>query len=124
MPILTRNPTRPRRSWPGLLARTGAVALAGFLALFALDAGLSIGLLIHLLPALAVLAGGLIGWKAPGLGALWFLVLGLTSIPFFDTFAAPSVLLAVTMPLLLLAGLFAADSWHRRSTPRGTPGVA
>jgi len=95
-----------RRS-AGKAARTLAVVLAVLYVLFALDtAVLSVGFLVHLVPAGLVLAGAILAWRRPWRGAIWFGVGALVSIAAFRTWAAPERFLLLTLPLAVIAGLF------------------
>lgn len=105
-----------RRPWPGRMALTGAIALSVLLAVFAFDAIiLTPGFAVHLLPAAAVLAGGLLGARWPAVGFVWFLVIALLSVPFAGDAVPPRSMALVTGPLLLLAALHAAGLARRRA---------
>jgi hypothetical protein len=95
-----------RRS-AGRAARTLAVVLVVLYALFALDpAVLSVGFLVHLVPAALVLAGAILAWSRPRRGAALFGVAALVSIVAFRTWAAPERFALLTLPLAVIAGLF------------------
>lgn len=96
-------------------ARVLGLAVAAFLALFALDAfdtGLSVGALagfgVHLLPALVVglVAGA--GWRYPWVGAIGFGLLAAAYAAMVPT--RPDWILLISGPLALVAVLFAAGA--------------
>jgi hypothetical protein len=88
-------------------ARVLAIVLAVMYALFALDtAVLSVGFVVHLVPATLILAGVVLAWNRARSGAVWFGVAALASVLAFRTWAAPERFLLLTLPLAVIAGLF------------------
>jgi hypothetical protein len=120
-------PIRRLLHWlPRLLAIFGIL----FLALFALDvfgAGyapgeLMVALLMHLLPNLALLAALLIAWRWRRAGGALFVLLGVVSIFFFRTYRDPITFLIVSLPVLVVGGLFLLDDWLDTHQPQRTVG--
>lgn len=99
--------------------RALAIALALFLSVFALDVfeeGLSggqilVGLFVHLIPSLAILAVLAIAWRLERTGAFLYLVLALFSLWFFRANGAGQAITAG--PLFVLSALFLWSAHHR-----------
>ena len=111
-----------------LIARAAAIVLALFLGLFAADAfheGSSTvdtvtNVLLHVLPALAVLAILAVAWRRPILGAVLYFLLAVLSVALFRR--RLSGLVFTTLPLVVIAGLFLWSALAGRGTVRGTGG--
>jgi len=89
------------------LPRLAGGAFAAFLAMFALDAGCAVELLMHLIPTLVVIVGILVSWQRPRLGAAVFAGMALAATGYFHTYRSVDALLLITGPFLLTAALFA-----------------
>jgi hypothetical protein len=120
-------PIRRLLHWlPRLLALFGIL----FLAIFALDVfgegytpgELVVALLMHLLPNLALLAALLIAWRWRRAGGALFVLLGVVSIFFFRTYRDPIIFLIVSLPVLVVGGLFLVDDWLDTHQPQRTVG--
>ena len=90
-------------------ARMLAVLLAVFYAMFALDtAVLSVGFIVHLVPAALVFAGAVVAWRRPLAGFAGFGIAALASVVAFRTWSAPERFVLLTLPLVVIAVLFLA----------------
>jgi len=95
-------------------ARTLAAAYIGFISLFAMDVlgqegswiDKALGLLIHLLPSLALVAGLIVAWKRERAGGIVFIGLAVSFTAWFNTYRHPGNFLALSAPLFLIGGLF------------------
>ena len=103
--------------------RVLGLAMAAFLALFALDAfeGQSLlqGLLafaIHLLPAAIVVAVVAAAWRHPWIGAAGFAALALGYAAMVPT--RPDWILVISAPLVVISVLFAMSGGELRRTAR------
>jgi hypothetical protein len=92
-------------SQPSDLLKTLACGLAAlealFLAVFALDAGSFIGLLLHLIPTVLVLGATVFAWNNPGFGAPLLLFLGIISTFHFETYLSLGMFAGFSAPLFL-----------------------
>jgi lysylphosphatidylglycerol synthetase-like protein (DUF2156 family) len=103
--------------------RALCIAFAVFLSLFALDVfneGLSVwktlgALIIHLIPALIVLALLALAWRWEWIGAVGFMAAGGWYAR--TAWRHPSWVLTISGPLFLIAVLFLVN-WLRRAAPR------
>ena len=108
------------------IPRVLGIAVALFLAAFALDVfgekrgvlATALALLVHLLPALLVLAAVAAAWRRPWVGALAFL--GLAVAYAAMAWRRPDWILVIGGPLALVGALFAA-SWWRAQRAAGGP---
>ncbi len=111
---------KPRGLAPSPGRRASAIAVALFLALFALDAlegeaslgGKFVALAIHLVPTWLCLGGMLVAWRRSWLGGAIFAALALAYA--WVARAHPDWILVISGPLLLVAALYALI-WRRRS---------
>lgn len=103
-------------------ARLLAVLFALFLSLFALDVfgeydslGLTlVALFMHLIPSMLVLAAVAVEWRWPVIGAVAFMLLGITTVFFFRTYEEAITMIIISAPLFFISALFYWDT-HRRS---------
>lgn len=93
------------------LPRIIAIAYVLFLSLFALDTPVfSLGFLMHLLPSF-LLAGTLaIAWRWARVGGTLFLGWFLVFFLFFHTWREPMTFVFISLPLLIIGGLFLAQN--------------
>ena len=102
------------------LSRVSAIALIAMLGAFALDALDSSapftaqlqGFAIHLAPAVLVLLALVLAWRAPGLGAICYLLLACGYVALGRGRAQWSWYAVIVIPLLCLAALNAM-LWYR-----------
>jgi len=66
----------------------------------------ALGLLIHLLPSLALVAGLIVAWKRERAGGIVFIGLAVLFTNWFNTYRHPGTFLALSAPLFLIGGLF------------------
>ena len=98
------------------LPRISALFFAFFLAIFALDVfyenysfvKMILAFVIHLIPALIVLAFVLISWKMPGYGAMFFLGLAIFYLFYFSDLSIGTKVI-ISGPLFLISFLFFLD---------------
>jgi len=104
-----------------------AVLFIGFISLFALDVfgeGLSIwrtagALLIHLIPSLVLAIATAIAWKSELSGGIIFLLLGLLFTVAFHTYTHLLTFLIISLPALLIGGLFLLNRIKRNRWQQG-----
>lgn len=102
-------------------ARALAALFAGLYALFALDtAVLSVGFPVRLALLALVLAGAVIAWNQTRSGVRGFAVGAVASVLLLRTWSSPERFLLLTLPLLVIAGLFGLA----RDPARPPPGPA
>jgi hypothetical protein len=108
------------RQWIVWAPRVLGLLMAGFLALFALDvftegSGFAAvgAFAIHLVPALVILAVGLVSWRYPALGAATFI--GLAMLYAWIARAHLDWILVISGPLMLL-GLLFLWNWRQEHT--------
>lgn len=82
---------------------------------------LLIALVMHLIPALLLLATLIISWKNELYGAMIYNILAVFSIFFFETYGDIIVFFIITLPLLLIGELFFLDWYWRSSDFRTKP---
>ena len=85
------------------------LGFAGFVSIFALDAGTFSALLLHLLPTLLVLFLLALAWRRELIGAVAFPLLGILYILWAWGRFPFGVYLAVAGPMFLVGGLFLAN---------------
>lgn len=98
------------------LPRILAITFALFLAIFALDVFIPgqpvmyylTALTMHLLPNSIILGLLLVAWKFEKLGGILFILFGVISIIFFDTYSHIINFVIVSFPFFLIGGLFVA----------------
>ncbi len=89
-----------------------------FLSMFAFDVfgegygfpEVLIGLFMHLIPSLVLIALLVVAWKWPRWGGIAFLVLGVIFTIFFKTYQDLVVFLLISLPVFVVGGLFLAKS--------------
>jgi len=101
------------------IPRILAIALALFLALFALDVfgefdtigETLIALFMHLVPTFVVLAAAAVAWRWNLAGGVLFILLGAMSMVFFDTYEELLSFLLISTPAFVIGALFLWDRW-------------
>ncbi|HMX39173.1 MAG TPA: hypothetical protein PK971_06200 [Saprospiraceae bacterium] len=101
--------------------RVLALVFAGFLGIFALDSGepgislwhLVGHVLVHLVPAFAVLLALALAWRRPLIGGLVFLVLGLMFTIHFATWKSDSLFWLFSMPLFIAGVAFLFSNYYK-----------
>lgn len=88
------------------LPRILVLAFAIFLALFSLDASDNIGLLMHLIPSVIILAVALILWKYDQIAGVAFIILGIIATIYYNTYTNPLTFLFVSCPYFLIGVLY------------------
>ena len=93
--------------------RVLAIVFIAFLSIFAFDVfgeygfpEILIALFMHLIPSILLVVALVIAWKQPFLGGICFSALGIATIICFRTYSDPIVFLIITLPILLVGGLF------------------
>jgi hypothetical protein len=115
----TNGQIRPRLAKIIHLApRAASILIIVFISLFSLDVfethasplDVLVGLLLHNIPSIAMLALLVVAWKRPVIGFVAFLAAGvLFAMLFVRSSYAVNNLLMFVFPILLIAGLFYAD---------------
>src|SRR5690242_1974521 len=95
--------------------RAVGIALTIILGLFSLDAANPLEFLIHLAPALVILAIVVLAWDRPLIGAIAFAMLG--SAYAAATFRRPGWILVISGPLALTAALYFTQWLKLRPRP-------
>jgi hypothetical protein len=104
------------------LPRILAVLFILFISLFALDVfsvyetigEIAIALFIHLIPSFLLIIATVIAWRWRLTGGILFLLLGVISILFFNSYWHVLTFLLVSLPPILLGLLFIWESqWNR-----------
>jgi len=72
----------------------------------------------NVIPWLLVWSALLVAWKYPGLGGVLFMSLAAASVIFFHTLQGLFPFLMISMPLIVIAGLFSIDSQKERGQDR------
>lgn len=95
------------------LPRILGIVFIAFLSIFALDVfgeygfpEVLIALFMHLIPSILLVGALAISWKQPFLGGIVFLALGIATIICFRTYTEIMSFLIVTLPILIVGGLF------------------
>ena len=96
------------------IPRVLALFFAGFISIFSLDVfgegyglgELLVALFMHLMPTGLLLVALAVAWKKPKWGGGVFVLLGAVSVVFFKTYQELVVFGLVSMPLLVIGGLF------------------
>ncbi len=105
------------------IARISVIVYAVFLSMFALDIfgegygfwELVVGLFMHLLPSIILVAVILLSWHRERIGGIVFIVLGIVFTFFFKTYQDGVVFLLISFPVLLAGILFiVADKLHEK----------
>lgn len=97
-----------------LLPRILAILYIAFISLFALDVfGEGYGLLetilalfMHLIPSFILIVGLIFAWRRPVGGGAIFVALGIIFTLWFRTYRRLDVFLIISLPLLVIGGLF------------------
>ena len=105
------------------LPRALSIIFILFLGLFALDIFIPdqplsyylIGLFMHLLPNLLLIALLAIAWKWEKIGGILFVPLGLIFTIFFNTYTSIPTFLFISFPVFLIGTLFLIDNYLRNS---------
>ena len=115
------TPTIERLVWWG--PRISGLAVAGFLALFALDAFNSTSFFralpafaIHLIPSLLVLAVVAVAWRFEWIGAIGFI--GLAALYAMRVHGRIDWVAVISGPLVLVGVLFLLSWWYRAAVHR------
>lgn len=94
------------------------ITLAIFMEIFAFDEPiLSLGFLIHSIPSLLILVIALVSYYKPLIGGILFVILGIATVFFFDTYENIFSFFIISMPLVLM-GLMLAYYWHRMKSKK------
>lgn len=96
------------------IARSLAILFILFISIFALDVfgeGYSwwetiVALFMHLIPSFLLIIASIVAWNKPALGGVWFVFLGLVSIFFFNSYEHWISFILISLPALLIGGLF------------------
>lgn len=90
-----------------LIPKLVSILYIVFISLFALDTPiLSLGFLIHIIPSLILVIILIFSWKNGKIGATAFLICGIMFTFFFNTYRELISFPVVTLPLLVISGLF------------------
>lgn len=97
-----------------LLPRIFAVIYIAFISVFALDVfeagygfwGTIVALFMHLIPSFILIACLAVAWKRPRIGGFLFLLMAVVFTLFFKTYQNIYALLLVSLPLIIISGLF------------------
>lgn len=106
------------------IPRILAILFIGFISIFAFDVleegyafwETALALLMHLIPSFVLIGTTILAWKKPLIGGIAFLTLGAVFTFFFDTYDIPVSFLLVSLPLLVIGGLFLLQHWKKRSS--------
>lgn len=94
-----------------------SILLIFYFLMFSFDETIfSIGFLMHNIPTLIILVAAITAWKKPLIGGILFILIALAATIFFKTYQDIIVFFLISLPLLLIAGLFIAD--HYLSKPK------
>jgi len=110
------------------LPRIVAILFILFISMFAFDVfseysllgEILVALFMHLVPSFFLVAAAVIAWRWPIVGGVLFIVLGLFSVVFFNTYDEVLSLLLISTPPVILGLLFIRHGWHRLQNG-GTP---
>jgi len=113
------------KKWLIWLPRILAVAFIGFLTLFAVDvfgeydnvADILLALFMHLIPNFILLITLAIAWRWKLVGGFLFLVFGVISIVFFNSYEEVISFLIISLPLFVIGILFILDSFLDEFNP-------
>ena len=98
-----------------LIAKILAIIYIVFISIFAFDVPtLSWGFLIHLIPTFILIAILITAWFKPKIGAILFVLAGITTIIFFKTYQEIISLLTISLILIIIGGLF----WFSKKTKK------
>ena len=110
-----------------ILPRILAILYIAFISLFALDVfeegygfwGTMLALLMHLIPSFILVACLVVAWKRPRIGGALFLALAIIFTLFFKTYRSLVNFSIVSLPLLIIGGLFVLS---RKKSGKATMG--
>jgi uncharacterized membrane protein len=89
------------------LAKILGCGFAMFIALFAFDMwGQWLGFLMHLIPSILIALTCFYAWKHHKNGGVLFLVLGMVSVFYFNTYKVLSIFALISLPLFVIGALF------------------
>jgi hypothetical protein len=88
------------------IARFIIIAYSIFIGLLALDTKLSTGLIIHLIPSLIVLGTLIFTWKKQKLAGISFIIEGIITIFFYNTYLDTSNFILISLPLIASGIIF------------------
>ncbi len=96
------------------LPRVLAIIYAVFISIFALDGESFLGVLIHLIPSFVLVGIIILAWKKELYGGIVFVIFSIIFTIFFNTYREIISFLLISLPLLIIGGLFILNYFLRK----------